>query len=100
MKILNEEEFEEKVKAASGKVLVDFFATWCGPCRMLAPILEQVAEEVKDCEVYKVDVDEAPKVARSHGIMSVPTLILFENGEETKRVSGVRPKSQIIDFIG
>ena len=98
MKILNEEEFNSAIE--KDKVLVDFFATWCGPCRMLTPILEQVSEEVKNCKIFKVDVDESPNIARRFGIMSVPTLILFEDGEEKDRVSGVRPKSQIIEFIG
>ena len=97
MKIIKSEEFENQTK--KGVTVIDFFATWCGPCRMLAPILEQVAEEVKDCEVYKVDVDEAPKVARSYGIMSVPTMILFENGEEKDRIVGLRQKSQILSFL-
>lgn len=98
MEILNSNQFEEKVLKSNKKVLVDFFATWCGPCRMLAPILEQVQEET-DVEIVKVDVDESMDLARKYGIMSIPTMILFENGEEKDRVTGLRQKSQILSLI-
>lgn len=98
MKILSSKEFEEKVLKSNKKVLVDFFATWCGPCKMLAPILEQVQGET-DVEIVKVDIDESMDLARKYGIMSVPTMILFENGEEKDRVTGLRQKSQILSFI-
>ncbi len=98
MEILNSNQFEEKVLKSNKKVLVDFFATWCGPCRMLAPILEQVQGET-DVEIVKVDVDESMDLARKYGIMSIPTMILFENGEEKDRVTGLRQKSQILSLI-
>lgn len=98
MEILNSNQFEEKVLKSNKKVLVDFFATWCGPCRMLAPILEQVQGET-NVEIVKVDVDESMDLARKYGIMSIPTMILFENGEEKDRVTGLRQKSQILSLI-
>ena len=98
MKILSSKEFEKEVLKSNKKVLVDFFATWCGPCKMLAPILEQVQGET-DVEIVKVDIDESMDLARKYGIMSVPTMILFENGEEKDRVTGLRQKSQILSFI-
>ena len=99
MDIIKSEEFEEKVLKNQKPVLVDFFATWCGPCKMLAPILEQVATEQDACEIVKVDVDEAMDIAKNYGIMSVPTMILFKNGEEVDRATGLRQKSQILSMI-
>lgn len=98
MKILSSKEFEEEVLKGGKKVLVDFFATWCGPCKMLAPILEQVQGET-DVEIVKVDIDESMDLAKKFGIMSVPTMILFENGEEKDRIVGLRQKSQILSFL-
>lgn len=89
--------FQEKVLNASQPVLVDFFATWCGPCKMLAPTLEQVAQEMEGkAMVYKLDIDQNPDIASHYGVMSVPTLILFENGEIKKKVIGAQPKPQIL----
>ena len=79
-------------------VLVDFFATWCGPCKMLSPVLEQLASEVT-FDIIKVDVDKSEDLAREFGIMSVPTLILFKNGEVIKRQSGFVPKEEIKEWI-
>ena len=95
----NLSEFNEKI--ASGRVLVDFFATWCGPCRMLAPILEEVDErkEAGDLLIVKVDVDEAGEIAAKYGIQSIPTLILFENGKAVKNALGYMPKPQLLNFL-
>ena len=95
----NLNEFNEKI--ASGRVLVDFFATWCGPCRMLAPILEEVDErkEAGDLLIVKVDVDEAGEIAAKYGIQSIPTLILFENGKAVKNALGYMPKPQLLNFL-
>ena len=95
----NLNEFNEKV--ASGRVLVDFFATWCGPCKMLSPILEEIDErkEAGDLLIVKVDVDEVGVVAAKFGIQSIPTLILFENGQPVKTTLGYMPKPQLLNFL-
>ena len=98
MEIINEKEFEEKTK--EGLVLVDFFATWCGPCRMLSPILEEISEELGDkIKIYKIDVDENEKLTRSFGIMSIPTMIFFKNGTQVQKQVGLLNKDSIIDII-
>lgn len=95
----NLNEFNEKI--ASGRVLVDFFATWCGPCKMLSPILEEVDArgEAGDLLIVKVDVDEAGEIAAKYGIQSIPTLILFENGKAVKSQLGYIPKPQLLNFL-
>lgn len=87
MKIIKENEFENEIK--SGVTLVDFFATWCMPCRMMGQILEEVAEEEKNVSFVKLDVDENPNLARSFGVMSIPTLIIFKDGKEQEKHIGV-----------
>ena len=90
-------ELEELVK--EGKTLVDFFATWCGPCKMIAPVLEQLdADKDFNVQIIKVDVDEAEEIARKFQIQAIPTLILFENGKSLKSQLGFMRKDQIIDF--
>ena len=91
------EEFDTIIK--EGKVLVDFFANWCGPCKMLAPVLEEVSEQV-DSKIVKVDVDELQELARRYGIFSIPTLLLFENGQLVRKQSGYLNADDLIDFIG
>lgn len=93
------EEFNEKI--AKGRVLVDFFATWCGPCKMLTPILEEIDErnEAGDLLIVKVDVDEVGVVAAKYGIQSIPTLILFEDGQAKKSTLGYMPKPQLLNFL-
>ncbi len=99
MKIINSQEFEKIVKSDK-PVLVDFFATWCGPCKMLSPILEQVTEGSGGAyEVVKIDVDESYDVAKRFGIMSVPTMIIFKNGKEQEKMIGLRQKVQIEETI-
>ncbi len=95
----NINEFNEKL--ATGRVLVDFYATWCGPCKMLAPILEEVDErgEAGELLIVKVDVDEASDIAMKFGIQSIPTLILFENGKAVKSQLGYMPKPQLLNFL-
>lgn len=81
------------------KVIVDYFATWCMPCKMIAPILEEVAEEDKEITIVKVDIDDFEQEAMMDGIRSVPTLIFYKEGKEVKRVSGVHTKEEILDIM-
>lgn len=98
--LLTASQFEEKVLKASQPILVDFFATWCGPCKMLAPVLDEVsAEVVGQGAIYKVDVDQEPALAAQFGVMSVPTLILFKNGEATHRLVGAQAKQALLDLF-
>ena len=90
------ENFNELI---TDKAIVDFYATWCGPCKMLSPVFESVSEEIKDTKFIKVDVDKFEELCRNYKVMSVPTLILFENGKEVKRKIGFIPKEQLIKFI-
>ncbi len=97
---INKDNFNEIIVKGDKPVLVDFFATWCGPCKMLSPILEQIEQEMSDkILVAKIDIDECMDIAQEYGIMSVPTMILFQNGAETARAVGFRQKSQIEDMI-
>ena len=96
---LSAENFKQEVLEAKGKVLVDFFATWCGPCRMMSPIVDQLADELADVKVCKVDIDQAEALATEYGVEVVPTFIVFENGEAGKSVSGVMPKPVILDML-
>lgn len=91
-----ENEFNELIKEE--KVLVDFYADWCGPCKMLAPILEQLDEKA-NIKILKVNVDDLPLVARRYAVMSIPTLLVFENGEKIKQQMGYMPLNHLIDFI-
>ncbi len=93
---LEKENFNELI---ADKAIVDFYATWCGPCKMLSPVFESVSEEIKDTKFIKVDVDKFEELCRNYKVMSVPTLILFENGKEVKRKIGFIPKEQLIKFI-
>ena len=94
---LTEANFESAIK--DGVTLVDFFATWCGPCRMLSPIVEEIALEAQGFKVYKVDIDECEDIAMDYSIMSVPTLMIFKNGDEAERLIGVRPKEDLLNVV-
>lgn len=89
---------EDFNKLIENKVLVDFYAKWCGPCKMLGPVLESVKDEI-DIDIIKIDVDEHNELAREYGVMSIPTLILFDNNKEIKRSLGFMDKEKIKDFI-
>lgn len=101
MEIINEKNFEEKVKNSKKIVLVDFFANWCGPCKMLSPILQDAFEELDhekfDC--YKLDIDQNEDLAREFGVMSIPTMIIFKDGKEVDRMIGLRQKGQIVNAL-
>ena len=95
VKHINSEEFNENVLESKEPVLVDFYADWCGPCRMLAPILE----EIEDINIYKINVDEASDLAMQYRIMSIPCVISFKDGKEYKRSIGLTDKESLIDLI-
>ncbi|MBQ6171921.1 MAG: thioredoxin [Clostridia bacterium] len=98
--VLTADNFEEEVLKSEKPVLVDFWATWCGPCRMLAPVIEEISEEQKDIiKVGKIDVDEEPELAAKYGIQSIPTLIVFKGGKAVNKSIGVRPKGDILEML-
>ena len=92
--------FQKEVMNSDKPVLLDFWATWCGPCRMLSPIVDEVAEERGDIKVGKVNVDEQPELAGQFDVMSIPTLLVFENGKLVNRAVGARPKSGVLSLLG
>ena len=95
---IKEEEWE-KITSEKGKVLVDCFATWCGPCKMMSPIMDAVAEENDTCKFYKLDVDQAEEVAMQYGINAIPTLLFFEDGNLKKQKVGLTSKEEIEAMI-
>ena len=97
IKYLKDEVFNDEIK--EGLVLVDFYADWCGPCRMLAPVIEDVANELPNVKIIKINVDEREDVARTYGVMSIPTVILFENGEIKKKQVGFMPKEVLMRWF-
>lgn len=98
MKIINKNEFDAVI--ANGVVMVDFFATWCGPCKMLSPVLEEVASEVEGkANIVKVDIDESSELAQRYGIMAVPTMLIFKDGKILKQLQGFMPKQQLVNEI-
>ena len=96
---VNEENFDEVVLGNEKTVLVDFFATWCGPCQMLAPTIEEIADEHPEYTVVKIDVDDAPELAVKYGIVSIPTLVVIKNGEVINKVIGVHSKDEILALL-
>jgi thioredoxin 1 len=96
---LTKENFETEVVQAGKPVLVDFWASWCGPCRMLSPIIDEIAEERSDIKVGKINVDEQPELANSFGVMSIPTLLLMKEGKVVSQAVGARPKEAVLSMI-
>ncbi len=100
MKVLNvtKENFEE-IRASDKPVLLDFYADWCGPCRMVSPLVDQIAEEREDILVGKINVDEQQELAVKFGVVSIPTLAVMKNGEVVSQSAGARPKAQILAML-
>lgn len=98
--VITKENFDSEVLKAEGTVLVDFWATWCGPCRMLSPIVDEVASEHPDVKVGKINVDEQPELAQQFDIMSIPTLLVFKNGEKVQESVGLIPKEKVEALLG
>ncbi|MBR3751440.1 MAG: thioredoxin [Clostridia bacterium] len=95
---VNKENFDS-VKNSEKTVLLDFYADWCGPCRMVAPIVEQIAQENPQYLVAKVNVDDNPELAKAYGVVSIPTLIVMKNGEVAQKAIGAKPKAQILEML-
>ena len=96
---INHGNFQNEIMNSAKPVLLDFWASWCGPCRMVVPIVEQIADERSDIKVGKINIDEEPELARRFGIMSIPTLMVIKNGEVVKKAVGARPKDDILAML-
>ena len=97
---LNNENFKTEVKESNKVVLVDFYADWCGPCKMMSPVIDKIAEESDDrIKVCKLNVDDAQDIAVAYDVMSIPTLILFKDGTELNRLVGLQSKQEVLDMI-
>lgn len=97
MREINNNNFNDETK--EGIVLVDFWANWCGPCKMLTPVLEQLSSEIKDVKFFKVNVDENGELAQQFRIASIPTVMIFKNGEVVDKMMGFKPKNQVEEFL-
>ena len=96
---VNRNNFNQEVLNSDKPVLMDFWAPWCGPCRMVGPLVEEIAEERSDIKVVKINVDEEQELAMQFGVMSIPTLVVMKNGKIVNQVTGARPKAQILAML-
>ena len=96
---ITKENFASEVLNSEKPVLLDFFATWCGPCRMVGPIIEEIAEEYDDFKVAKLDVDELPEIAKEYRVVSIPTLMVFKEGKVVNQALGAMPKEKILALL-
>lgn len=96
---LTAENFRKEVLEYDGTAMVDFWASWCGPCQMVGPVIEEIAEERKDVKVCKVNVDEQPDIAGKYNVMSIPTIIVFKNGEQAVVSVGAKPKADLLALL-
>ena len=96
---INKNNFQNEIMNSEKPVLLDFWAPWCAPCRMLAPVVEEIANERADIKVGKINIDEQSELANKFGIMSIPTLVVMKNGKIIQQVSGVRPKNAILEML-
>lgn len=99
VKHITESQFDSEVLNDKGLVLVDFYADWCGPCKMLSPVMEEISDEIDKVKVVKINVDEAQDLAKKYGVMSIPTVYLFDGGMNAGKFVGLKSKEDIIDFI-
>ncbi|MDD2221649.1 MAG: thioredoxin [Clostridia bacterium] len=97
---ITKENFQREVLESGTPVLLDFWASWCGPCRMLSPVIDEIASEVSSVKVGKINVDEQPELAQSFNVMSIPTLVLMKEGKISDKTMGAQPKANILKFIG
>ena len=97
--VLTKENFEIEAVKSDKPVLIDFWAPWCGPCKMLSPIIDEIAEEKDDIKVCKINVDDEPELAEAFGVSSIPNLVVIKNGEVKEQSAGARPKSQILAML-
>ena len=98
VKEIQEKEWK-KIVEQKGKILIDCYAPWCGPCKLLSPIIDELAEETKNCKFYKINVDDAEAISREYGIMSIPTILLFEDGELKEKTIGLKSKEELKKII-
>lgn len=97
--VINNTNFENEVMNSEKPVLLDFWAAWCGPCRMVAPLVDEIAQERSDVKVGKINVDEEPELAARFGVMSIPTLVVMKDGKIVRQTVGARPKSEILAML-